>query len=160
MIRKASAEQHPHYDSTARKPQERVLHALLFEIIAIILSTPLFAFIMGRDLLEMGALTTMVAIIAVIWNYLYNLLFDRLTRSFITKRTFRVRLIHAVIFELGLILVTVPLTAVWLKITLLQALYLDIGILLFFLPYTVLFNWCYDAIRYRLWLRFRAEREL
>lgn len=145
------------YDPTSRKPQERVLHALLFEVVAIILSTPLFAFIMGRDLIEMGALTTMVAIIAVIWNYIYNLLFDRLTRSFITKRTFRVRVIHAVIFELGLILVTVPLTAVWLKITLLQALYLDIGILLFFLPYTVIFNWCYDSVRYQLWLRYRAQ---
>ncbi len=142
------------YDPTDRSARERTLHALLFEVVAIFLCTPLFAFIMKRDLFEMGVLTAMVAVIAIIWNYFYNLLFDRITRSFIQERSFAIRLLHASLFELGLIIITIPLAALWLRISLLEAFYLDIGILLFFLPYTLLFNWVYDTIRYKLWLNY------
>jgi uncharacterized membrane protein len=53
------------------------------------------------------------------------------------------------VFEFGLVLVTVPLAAVWLDISLWQALVLDAGLLLFFLPYTLVFNWVYDTLRVR-----------
>jgi len=59
-------------------------------------------------------------------------------------RTPRVRVLHALLFEVGLAAVTVPLTAWWLGIGLWPAFLLDASLLLFFLPYSVAFNWAYE----------------
>ncbi|HIW06710.1 MAG TPA: multidrug/biocide efflux PACE transporter [Candidatus Ignatzschineria merdigallinarum] len=143
----------PIYDSTNRSSKERVFHAILFETIALLICAPLFAFLLNRSISEMGLMTFIIATIAVMWNFIYNILFDRITRSFLKERGFVVRVIHALIFELGLIVITVPIIASLLNITMWTAFLMDIGILLFFLPYTVIFNWSYDAIRKVLWFR-------
>lgn len=62
-------------------------------------------------------------------------------------RTMWARVVHSVLFEIGLILAVVPLAAWWLDIGLWEAFVLDIGIVLFFLPYTFAFNWGYDHVR-------------
>jgi uncharacterized membrane protein len=56
---------------------------------------------------------------------------------------------HALGFEGGFILIGLPLAAWMLDITLLKAFMVEIGFFLFFLPYTVVYNWCYDALRAR-----------
>ncbi len=140
------------YDPTDRSLKERVFHALLFEIIGVLTSAPLFAFLLNRPLLEMGVMTLIIATTAVIWNFFYNLMFDRFTRSWIQARGFWVRAVHALLFELGLIFITVPLIAFLLSITMHEVFFMEIGILLYFLPYTIVFNWGYDAVRKRLWL--------
>ena len=128
---------------------ERVGHALAFEVIALVICAPLFSWIMGTTMAAMGALTLAISLIAMLWNVVYNATFDRLQRRMGFTRTLTVRLLHAVVFEAGLILVAVPLAAVWLHITLWQAFVLDIGLLAFFLPYTMVFNWVYDRLRVR-----------
>lgn len=143
----------PTYDSTDRSLKERAFHAITFEIVALLICAPLFAFLLNRSVLEMGLMTLIIATIAVIWNFIYNVLFDHITRSFIKKRGVAVRIIHALIFEIGLIFITVPIIAGSLNMTLFKALMMDIGILLFFLPYTVVFNWIYDVVRRILWFR-------
>jgi uncharacterized membrane protein len=60
------------------------------------------------------------------------------------------RVLHALMFEGGLIIVAVPLIAAWLNISLMQAFMLDIGVLLFFLPYTYVYHWGYDVIREKI----------
>ena len=55
--------------------------------------------------------------------------------------------LHALLFEGGLILLAVPLIAALMKISLLEAFILDIGVLLFFLPYTYVYHWGYDVLR-------------
>jgi len=125
---------------------ERVGHALAFELIALVICAPLFSWLMGTTVTAMGALTLAISLIAMAWNVVYNAAFDRLQRRFGFTRTLTVRVLHAVVFEFGLVLVTVPLAAVWLDISLWQALVLDAGLLLFFLPYTLVFNWVYDTL--------------
>jgi uncharacterized membrane protein len=88
----------------------------------------------------------------MLWNMLFNDLFDRAQRRLGFQRTLKARLCHAALFEVGLVVALVPLAAWWLSIGLLEALLLDIGLILFFLPYTVGFNWSYDVLRAR-WLR-------
>ena len=56
------------------------------------------------------------------------------------------RVLHALIFELGLLLVALPLTALWLGISLWQALWLDIGFSLFFVLYAFGYNLAYDRL--------------
>ena len=128
---------------------ERVGHALAFEVIALVICAPLFSWLMGTTMAEMGALTLAISLIAMLWNVVYNAAFDRLQRRLGFTRTLTVRLLHAVVFEAGLIIVAVPLAAVWLSITLWQAFVLDVGLLAFFLPYTMVFNFVYDRLRLR-----------
>lgn len=131
---------------------ERIAHALAFEVVALLICAPLFSWLMGTTLAAMGALTLAVSAIAAVWNVVYNAGFDRVENRMGFKRSFKVRLVHTLGFEGGLILAAVPLAAWWLGITLWQALVLDAGLLMFFLPYTLVFNWLYDLLRER-WMR-------
>lgn len=138
--------------------KERALHALLFEIIGVLLFAPLLAWAMGHSLAQMGAMTVMISTVAMLWNMLFNAMFDGLRRKWGFQLSLGIRVLHALGFESGLILVIVPLAAWWLSISLLEALLLDIGLLLLFLPYTLLFNWIYDNLRERIIQRRQARR--
>ncbi|RMO80335.1 Transmembrane pair [Pseudomonas syringae pv. philadelphi] len=144
----------PHAESPSavapKSLRERALHAALFEIGGVLLVAPLLAWLMDHSLAMMGLMTVMISTVAMLWNMLYNALFDRLRKRFGFAMNLTIRILHAVGFEAGLILVVVPLAAWWLSISLLQAFLLDIGLLLMFLPYTLLFNWAYDTLRERL----------
>ena len=129
---------------------ERFCHALLFEVLAIAICAPLGAWLLGYPLAHMGLLTLMISLVAMVWNMLFNALFDQAQRRMGFERHFTARAVHAVLFEIGLLLAVVPLAAWWLGISLWRALVLDIGIALFFLPYTFVFNWVYDSLRERL----------
>jgi uncharacterized membrane protein len=122
---------------------ERIGHALAFELIALVICAPAMAWLLDQPLLHLGAM---------LWNMLFNDLFDRAQRRLGFQRNLRVRLCHAALFEAGLIVVLVPLAAWWLSVGLLEALLLDIGLILFFRPYTLGFNCGYDVLRER-WLR-------
>jgi uncharacterized membrane protein len=137
---------------TQRPASARLLHALLFEGIAVLIATPSLAWLMERPLAHMGALTAAFSAIAMIWNLLFNLGFDRLQQRLGFNRGLSARLLHALGFEGGLIVLLVPLAAWWLSISLWQALLLDLGLILFFLPYTLAFNWLYD-LGYAAWLK-------
>lgn len=128
---------------------ERFFQALAFEVLAVAICAPLGAWLMGYSLGHIGLLTLMISLIAMSWNMLFNLVFDRAQRRMGFDRTLVARAIHAVIFEVGLVLAVVPLAAWWLDIGLWEAFVLDIGIALFFLPYTFIFNWTYDHLRAR-----------
>lgn len=137
--------------------KERFLHSLAFELIAIAICAPLGAWLLGYSLAHIGLLTLMISLVAMIWNMVFNSLFDRAQRRMGFERTLVARGVHAVIFEIGLLLVVVPLAAWWLGIGLWEAFVLDIGIALFFLPYTFIFNWSYDHIRALMVARREAQ---
>lgn len=130
---------------------ERFFHALIFEIIAIAICAPLGALLLGYPLADVGALTLMVSLLAMTWNMIFNTLFDRAQQRMGFKRNVKMRVVHAVAFEIGLLVTVVPLAAWWLDISLWDAFVLDIALVLFFLPYSFVFNWVYDHLRER-WL--------
>ncbi|MDP2819185.1 MAG: multidrug/biocide efflux PACE transporter [Polaromonas sp.] len=133
--------------SLQKSVKERFFHALGFEVLAIAICAPLGAWLLGYSLAHMGLLTLMISLIAMLWNMVFNAVFDGAQRRMGFRRTLAARAVHSVIFELGLLLVVVPLAAWWLDIGLWEAFVLDIGIVLFFLPYTFAFNWSYDHLR-------------
>lgn len=139
-----------HHALPAKTLKERVVHALLFETIGVLICAPVLAWLLGHSLGSMGALTLMISTAAMLWNMLFNTLFDRLRNRLGFNMTLGARMVHALGFEGGLILAVVPLAAWWLSISLWQAFWLDIGVLLFFLPYTLAFNWAYDLLRERV----------
>jgi len=133
--------------SLQKSLKERFFHALGFEVLAIAICAPLGAWLLGYSLAHMGLLTVMVSLMAMTWNMVFNALFDQAQRRMGFERTLVARAVHAVLFEIGLIIAVVPLAAWWLDIGLWEAFVLDIAIVLFFLPYTFCFNWAYDYIR-------------
>lgn len=140
-----------------RSLPERILHAVCFEGIATAILAPTTAWLMQLSVLEMGGLTILLATTAMIWNIIYNALFDRLWPAHQVRRTAKVRALHALGFESGFIVIGVSIVAWVLNVSLLQAFTLEIGFFLFFLPYTMLYNWAYDVLRQRIVTR-RQQR--
>jgi len=144
--------------STQKSLTERVSQAIGFEVFAVLMCTPLFAWLMDKPLFDMGVVTVANCFIALGWNVLFNGMFDRMRERFSMVQNGWTRMLHALLFEGGLVVVSVPLVAWWLNISLLQALILDIGVLLFFLPYTYVYHWAYDVVRERMMLRREPSR--
>ncbi|MEI7189133.1 multidrug/biocide efflux PACE transporter [Dickeya dianthicola] len=130
--------------------RERIVHAVGFEVMALLICAPIGAWVLGRSILQVGALSVMLSSVAMVWNVVYNSVFDRLWPVSRVRRGVWVRVGHALGFEGGFILVGLPLAAWMLDITLWQALMVEIGFFLFFLPYTMAYNWLYDLLRERL----------
>ncbi|AIR69133.1 multidrug/biocide efflux PACE transporter [Dickeya fangzhongdai] len=130
--------------------RERMAHAVGFEVMALLICAPIGAWVLGRSILQVGALSIMLSSVAMVWNVAYNSLFDRLWPVSRVRRGLWVRMGHALGFEGGFILIGLPLAAWMLDITLWQALMVEIGFFLFFLPYTMAYNWLYDLLRERL----------
>lgn len=141
----------------AKSLKERALHALLFEMIGVVLFAPALAWLLGHSLGKMGAMTVMISTVAMLWNMLFNAGFDRVRARLGFAMSLKVRALHALSFEGGLIVAVVPLAAWWLSISLLEAFWLDIGLLLLFLPYTMVFNLAYDKVRARMIERRRGH---
>ncbi len=130
--------------------KERLFHAILFEVVANALIILLMFLILSITPSESAVLAGVSAVTATLWNMLYNRIFDAIQKYVGFSRTFKVRVIHAVVFETGLIALLIPFAAWWLSLSLVQAFSLETGLVLFFLPYTVLFNWAYDVLRERI----------
>lgn len=142
-----------------RKLPERIFHAVCFEGIATAILAPTAAYLMQRSVLEMGGLTIILATTAMVWNIIYNAIFDHLWPVTRVTRTAKIRAFHALGFECGFIVIGVSIVSVVLGVTLMQALTLEMGFFLFFLPYTMFYNWVYDMLRERVMKR-RVQRAM
>ncbi len=131
-----------------RSVRDRIRHAVCFEVIGLIIVTPVAAWGFDQPMHDIGLVVLVSSLLATAWNYLYNLLFDhamvRLTGS--PHKSVAVRVFHAVLFEFGMLLVLMPFIAWYLGITLLQAFLMDVSFALFYLVYAFVFNWAYDVI--------------
>lgn len=148
------------HDVHKRKLPERIFHAVSFELIATAILAPTAAWLMGRSVLEMGGLTIILATTAMVWNIIYNFVFDRFWPRHRVPRTTKVRALHALGFECGFIVIGVTIVAAVLGVMLLQAFTLEIGFFLFFLPYTMFYNWAYDTLRDKMIKRRQQRRAL
>jgi uncharacterized membrane protein len=132
-----------------RTSADRVRHTLLFEIIGLLVCTPLAAWILDKGIAQIGSLSIVLSLTAMCVNYVYNLAFDitlaRIGRP-VNVRPPWLRAMHAILFEGSLIVLTVPMVAWWLDMTLLAAFFTDIGFTVFFLIYAFFYNWAYDAL--------------
>ena len=127
--------------------KRKVVYVSVYEAIAIAVCSLGFAALSGRDLGHAGALSIIASVVAVLWNFLFTLLFEAWeARQSVRGRSLARRIAHAAGFEAGLIILLVPLIAWWLEVSLLRALVMDLGLAAFFLVYTFVFNWCFDRV--------------
>lgn len=127
--------------------RRKIAYVGLYELIAIVIASTGLAMGSGSSLERAGAIAVASSAIAVVWNLVYNTLFEHWeARQSVRGRSVRRRVAHAVGFELGFLVMLVPLFAWWFGIGLRHALVLDIGLALFFLVYTFAFSWTFDKV--------------
>jgi uncharacterized membrane protein len=127
--------------------RRRIVFVTLYELIAIVATSAGLAAFSDSGLQRAGVAAVVSSAVAVVWNVVFNTLFERWeARQSVRGRSLARRAAHAIGFEGGLVVTLVPFFAWWLDITLWQAFVLDLGLLLFFLVYTFVFNWTFDRI--------------
>lgn len=131
-----------------RTVKDRIRHTLGFEIIGLIIFVPLASWLFGFDIQSIGLIAVAASVIATLWNYFYNLLFDHsmLKLRGNVHKTVPLRMLHAFLFEGGLLLLFLPIIAWHLGISLWQAFLMDITMATFYLVHAFVYNWIYDNV--------------
>ncbi|WP_373353166.1 PACE efflux transporter [Pseudoroseicyclus sp. CXY001] len=131
-----------------RSPLDRLRHAIAFELIALVIAIPLGALAFHQPLGDMGVVGVGSAVIAMLWNMVFNYGFDLMLRRVrgTTEKTPRWRVLHAVTFEVGMLLILMPFIAWYLQISLWQAFVMDLAFSVFYMCYALVFNWGYDRL--------------
>lgn len=129
---------------------ERIFHTLLFEAIALLLFVLLAGVVTQGDSTTLAGLGIGMSLLAMIINFIYNWVFDHLAGADRAVRGLKLRLLHAGLFELSLMAVSLPVLMYVLKMDFWSVLVLDLGMVVFFLVYAFVFNWSYDLIRQRV----------
>ncbi|CDT53070.1 Putative membrane protein [Vibrio coralliirubri] len=129
---------------------ERVFQAILFEVLAVIISIVGLALFTNHDTSALSGTMIMVATIAMIWNFVFNWVFDQFAKGDKTKRTFLFRVFHVTLFEIGLLVLTIPVIAHILGVGFMEAFWMDVGVSLFLTVYAFLFNLIYDNTRAKI----------
>lgn len=127
---------------------DRIRHTILFELIALLLAAFGGSWITGHSVQEIGSLSLIFSALAMVWNLVYNWLFDLWDMKYrgMAHRGPGLRVVHAILFEAVLMTVGLFITAWWLNIGYIDALILDLGFSAFFLCYAYVFNWGYDQV--------------
>ncbi len=127
--------------------KRRIVYVVIFEIVAIISATLILMLLSGGDAAQSLPVAVMVSAAAVIWNFIFNTLFEAWEqRRGNPERTLIIRVTHALIFEGGLFLLCLPLYMFWYGVGLYEAFIMESALLLFFLIYTFLFTLVFDKI--------------
>lgn len=131
-----------------RTTRDRMRHAVVFELIALLIAAPVGSVMFGVPIGHFGVVAAVSTTIAMVWNYAYNLGFDHVLLGLgkSLRKTLSIRIVHAVIFEAGLLCLLVPFIAWYLGVSLWQAFIMDVVLSGFYLLYAFAFNWAYDAI--------------
>ncbi|ALE95039.1 MULTISPECIES: PACE efflux transporter [Serratia] len=127
--------------------KRKLVYVTAYEIIGMAISALGLALLSGHAPSSTGPLAVVITTIAVSWNFIYNSLFEWWeSRQLSRTRTLKRRILHAVGFQLTLVVYLIPLIAWWMGITLWQALLLDMALIVIIPCYTFLFNWAFDKL--------------
>ncbi len=128
--------------------KQRLMQAVTFEITALTLFILVFAPLFNKSITDMGSLGIFLSLLTVAILYFYNPLFDKALLKYTgsVDKNINARLVHALLFELSLVLLALPLLAWWLNMSFLNALILEVAAVTFMTVYTFVFHWLVDLI--------------
>ncbi|MFS2023338.1 PACE efflux transporter [Massilia sp. GER05] len=127
--------------------KRKIVYVTLYEAIAIASTTAGLAGLADHDAGAAGIASVLASATAVVWNLVYNTLFEAWEARQATRgRSLLRRVVHAIGFEGGLVLAIVPMFAWALDTSLVDAFLLDIGLVAFFVLYSFAFNWAFDLV--------------
>ncbi|MES1945345.1 hypothetical protein PC39_14557 [Salinisphaera sp. PC39] len=129
-----------------RSIADRIRHAVCFEVIGVLMVGPLASWAFDAELMRVGSLAIALSLVATAWNYVYNLWFDHAMWRMLgrVRKTLSERVLHAFIFEFGMLLLTLPPVMWWLDRGVIQALNMSLSLMVFYLVYTYVYNLAYD----------------
>lgn len=127
--------------------RRRITYVAIFEILAVIFAALLLSLLSDKAPAENLPVAVASSVVAVVWNFIYNTLFERWERrNNIRQRSIMLRTAHACGFEGGLIVIFIPLFMWWYRVGPLTALMMEAALLIFFLIYTFFFTLAFDQI--------------
>lgn len=127
--------------------KRKLVYVTAYEGIGLCLSTLGLALLSGTAPSNTGPLAVMITTIAMVWNFIYNTLFEFWERHQVVKgRSVARRVAHAIGFQLTLVVYLIPLIAWWLGISLWEAFVVDLAFIILIPCYTFLYNWLFDRV--------------
>ncbi|MFW1879922.1 PACE efflux transporter [Acinetobacter baumannii] len=127
--------------------KRRIIYVSSYEIIGMVISSVGLALLAGDSVEHTGPLSVMITTIAVTWNFIYNILYEKWeARQESESRTVKRRIAHAIGFQITLVMFLIPLIAWWMNISLVAAFWLDVAFIIIIPIYTFIFNWTFDKL--------------
>ena len=130
--------------------KRRWVHALSYEAILLVIIALVLSYVFEMPMQVTGGLGIAMAVTSVLWNMLFNHYFEKLEAKHQLRRTFKIRVLHAIGFEGGSMLATIPMVAYALEKSMMQAFLIDLLMTLSILLYTFIFQYCYDHVEAKL----------
>lgn len=132
---------------TLQGTQRKITYVASYETIAFLFGTLGFFSFSDSSLERASTLAVFGSLFAMSWNFAYNAMFERWEAKSLTRgRSFGRRVLHAVGFEIGFLVVLLPVAAWWLDISYLRSLMVNLGFNIFFFGYTLAFTWAFDCV--------------
>ena len=124
---------------------ERVVQSILYEVGCVMIGWSVMQFVPheGQHL----GLRVIFSLLAMVWNFVFNWIFDKLVPGDRLARGPVIRTVHAVLFEGLFMLATVPIIMYMMHMSFWMAFVTDITMTLVILGYTYVYNWVYDRAR-------------
>lgn len=130
-----------------RPAVRRVLYVGIYEALSVLCTLVVLSSVLGHGGGSSALTAVLLSTTATVWNYLWNTLFESMERRFeIRGRGPLVRVVHALGYEGGLLVFTVPMVALLLGVGFLEALMIESGMLVFFLLFTYAYSWAFDRV--------------
>lgn len=125
----------------------KILYAVSFESLGVAVASGGLLVMSEASAYQSISLSILAASLALAWSFVFNSLFERWeARQMRRGRSLGRRSAHAILFEGGLVVILVPVTAWWLKVGLWQAMAYEAGLIGLFILYTYLFTWAFDNL--------------
>ena len=125
----------------------KIVQAICYEVIAVACVAPALALMFDAGMAHSTALSVLMSGVAMSWNMAFNWAFERWeARQTKRKRTVLRRILYALGFEGGLVVLLLPLVAYWLDISLWAALLTNLALFAFFFVYAFVFQWGFDKV--------------
>ncbi|UBH05214.1 hypothetical protein K8P10_000725 [Leucobacter sp. Psy1] len=125
----------------------RVVYVAGYEGLSVLFTVVVLSALLGHGGGQSTVTAILVSTTATLWNYVWNTIFEAIERRTGAKgRGVRARAVHAIGYEGGVLLFTIPLVAFMLGVSLLEAFAIEGGLLVFFLVFTLIYTWVFDRL--------------
>lgn len=130
--------------------KERVIHSVLFEIGGVTLASLAVIIVGNAETANAVAVGVTMATVGMVWNFVFNLLFDKVIKDNRAERGIGLRIVHTLLFKLGMLIIATPIVMYLMNWTLIQALLADVGLTVLIAVYAFMFNWSFDVLLAKL----------
>ncbi len=147
----SAAPSHRRSRVAVRSTRERLIQTLWFELIGLLLVTPLFAYLSGATAGESLTLLVLLSVVVTVWAAAYNTAFDQIERHFAGRnacsRPQGWRVLQAAGLEASAVVLTCPLIVLITPLGWRDALIADLGLTLTYVAYGYCFHLVFDRLR-------------